>query len=254
MANVPAPPANVGVQPVGSQPAFGLAAEAGAVGAVGVGGAASAYGPTGGPGGLGPATAAGAGAGMPMAQGFGLAAETQASAAPVTQAGGFGLAAETQQGAAAAAGPQAGGFGLAAEVQQVPPAGLPPLAPQTAPVNTAAQPMQPMQPMQAPQPMPAATGNLDAAAQAQARPASFFARASAAARGAQANRPPRIVRTSVALEIFLYFGAWFDVVYCVLTLLVFIYKGTQLPYPSDVYGTEVRLPSGRGGKADPSLH
>jgi hypothetical protein len=44
--------------------------------------------------------------------------------------------------------------------------------------------------------------------------------------GLQARKPRRRVLTSLALQIFIYFGAWWDVFYYILNILVFVYKGT----------------------------
>lgn len=39
------------------------------------------------------------------------------------------------------------------------------------------------------------------------------------------KKPKRRVLTSLALQVFIYFGAWWDVFYYVLNILVFVYKG-----------------------------
>ncbi|KXZ56115.1 hypothetical protein GPECTOR_2g998 [Gonium pectorale] len=38
--------------------------------------------------------------------------------------------------------------------------------------------------------------------------------------------------------IFIYFGGWWDVVYYILNILVFVYKGVQLPYPNRNFAME----------------
>lgn len=42
----------------------------------------------------------------------------------------------------------------------------------------------------------------------------------------QNKKPKRKVLTSLALQIFIYFGAWWDVFYYIVNILVFVYKGT----------------------------
>ena len=49
------------------------------------------------------------------------------------------------------------------------------------------------------------------------------------------------VLTSLPLEILYYFGGWYDVFFWVLTLLVFIYKGTQLCLHDTYFSQEQRL-------------
>ncbi|KAK3251089.1 hypothetical protein CYMTET_39564 [Cymbomonas tetramitiformis] len=44
--------------------------------------------------------------------------------------------------------------------------------------------------------------------------------------------------TSLGLEVLYYFGGWYDVFYVLLQFLVFIYKGLELPYPSNNYEVE----------------
>uniref|UniRef100_A0A7S0T2H8 Transmembrane protein 216 n=1 Tax=Mantoniella antarctica TaxID=81844 RepID=A0A7S0T2H8_9CHLO len=43
---------------------------------------------------------------------------------------------------------------------------------------------------------------------------------------------------SLSLEVFLYFGKLWDVVFWVLTFLLFVYKGVKLPYPPGAYQLE----------------
>ncbi len=43
--------------------------------------------------------------------------------------------------------------------------------------------------------------------------------------GITAKKPRRRVLTSLSLQIFLFFGSWWDVFYYVLNILVFVYKG-----------------------------
>lgn len=38
-------------------------------------------------------------------------------------------------------------------------------------------------------------------------------------------RPTRRVLTSLAFQIFIYFGVWWDVIYYVINIMVFVYKG-----------------------------
>ncbi|GAQ91181.1 hypothetical protein KFL_007390050 [Klebsormidium nitens] len=49
----------------------------------------------------------------------------------------------------------------------------------------------------------------------------------------------RQVLTSLTLEILFYFGKLYDYFYWILTLLIFIYKGSKLPYPKHVFGLEL---------------
>ncbi|GAX77664.1 hypothetical protein CEUSTIGMA_g5107.t1 [Chlamydomonas eustigma] len=55
---------------------------------------------------------------------------------------------------------------------------------------------------------------------------------------APAKKPKRKVLTSLTLQIFLYFGGWWDVFYYVLNILVFVYKGLTLPYPTRNFAME----------------
>lgn len=48
----------------------------------------------------------------------------------------------------------------------------------------------------------------------------------------QSKKPRRKVLTSLTLEIFIYFGGWFDLVYYILNILVFVYKGELLDLSS----------------------
>ncbi|KAK9830295.1 hypothetical protein WJX72_010842 [[Myrmecia] bisecta] len=48
----------------------------------------------------------------------------------------------------------------------------------------------------------------------------------------------RPVLTSLPLEILFYFGGWYDVLFWLLELAVFIYKGYALPYPSSNFAVE----------------
>mmetsp|Transcript_20029 Transcript_20029/g.63748 ORF Transcript_20029/g.63748 Transcript_20029/m.63748 type:complete len:95 (-) Transcript_20029:280-564(-) len=50
---------------------------------------------------------------------------------------------------------------------------------------------------------------------------------------------PRRVLTSLSLEVTLYFGGWYDIFYCLATLVVYIYKGSELPYPDSNFRMEV---------------
>mmetsp|Transcript_38346 Transcript_38346/g.95163 ORF Transcript_38346/g.95163 Transcript_38346/m.95163 type:complete len:135 (+) Transcript_38346:314-718(+) len=43
---------------------------------------------------------------------------------------------------------------------------------------------------------------------------------------------------SLLLEVFLYFGKLWDVVFWVLSFLIFVYKGAKLPYPDGAYEME----------------
>jgi transmembrane protein 216 len=51
--------------------------------------------------------------------------------------------------------------------------------------------------------------------------------------------PGRKVLTSLPLEILFYFGGLYDIIFFVLTFLLFLYKGYQLPYPGDHYEMEL---------------
>lgn len=57
-----------------------------------------------------------------------------------------------------------------------------------------------------------------------------------AAAGAGAAQRP--VLTSVVLQGALYFGKLYDVIYFVLSFLIFLYKGFTLPYPDHIFGME----------------
>ncbi|KAJ1629105.1 hypothetical protein T492DRAFT_1013096 [Pavlovales sp. CCMP2436] len=50
---------------------------------------------------------------------------------------------------------------------------------------------------------------------------------------------PQPMLSSLPLQVLLYFHGWFDVIYVVIVLLVYIFKGTRLPYPNDVLGLEI---------------
>lgn len=54
----------------------------------------------------------------------------------------------------------------------------------------------------------------------------------------QKPKPKRRVLTSLALQVFVFFGAWWDLFWFVLEILVFIWKGWTLPYPSRNFGFE----------------
>ena len=45
--------------------------------------------------------------------------------------------------------------------------------------------------------------------------------------------------SSLPLQVLLYFNGWFVLLYVVLELLEYIYKGTRLPYPDAVLGLEI---------------
>ena len=52
----------------------------------------------------------------------------------------------------------------------------------------------------------------------------------------------RTLIASVPLEILLHFGAYYDALFVLVTIGVFIYKGYYLPYPStSSFGTEISL-------------
>lgn len=55
---------------------------------------------------------------------------------------------------------------------------------------------------------------------------------------AQLQKPRRRVLTSLALQIFIFFGGWWDVAYYILNILVFVYKGLNLPYPTRNFAME----------------
>lgn len=48
----------------------------------------------------------------------------------------------------------------------------------------------------------------------------------------------RQVQTSLVLQVLLYFGGWWDVIFWIISLALFIYKGYTLPYPSNNFGVE----------------
>jgi len=75
-----------------------------------------------------------------------------------------------------------------------------------------------------PTPVPVPTAQAAAAAGQQLAP--------------QQKKPRRRVLTSLTLQIFIFFGAWWDVFYYVLNILVFVYKGVQLPYPKRNFDME----------------
>jgi transmembrane protein 216 len=45
--------------------------------------------------------------------------------------------------------------------------------------------------------------------------------------------------SSLPLQVLLYFHRWFDLLYVLVALLAYIFKGTRLPYPQDVLGLEI---------------
>eukprot|EP01112_Ceratiomyxa_fruticulosa_P009270 TRINITY_DN2417_c0_g1_i1.p1 TRINITY_DN2417_c0_g1~~TRINITY_DN2417_c0_g1_i1.p1 ORF type:complete len:141 (-),score=1.39 TRINITY_DN2417_c0_g1_i1:42-464(-) len=45
-------------------------------------------------------------------------------------------------------------------------------------------------------------------------------------------------RSSLPFQIFLYFHRWYTVVWLFVMVVVMIYKGVVLPYPSNIYGLE----------------
>ncbi|GFH30810.1 uncharacterized protein HaLaN_29732 [Haematococcus lacustris] len=57
-------------------------------------------------------------------------------------------------------------------------------------------------------------------------------------KGAQVKKPRRRVLTSLPLQVFIFFGGWWDVLYFVLNILTFVYKGVTLPYPQRNYVLE----------------
>lgn len=48
----------------------------------------------------------------------------------------------------------------------------------------------------------------------------------------QPQKPRRRVLTSLPLEVFIFFGIWWDVFYYILNILVFIYKGACARRPA----------------------
>ncbi|PNH04499.1 Transmembrane protein 216 [Tetrabaena socialis] len=52
------------------------------------------------------------------------------------------------------------------------------------------------------------------------------------------QKPRRRVLTSLGFQIFIYFGGWWDLAYYILNILVFVYKGLQLPYPTRNFALE----------------
>ncbi|GFR49327.1 hypothetical protein Agub_g11353 [Astrephomene gubernaculifera] len=54
----------------------------------------------------------------------------------------------------------------------------------------------------------------------------------------QPQKPRRRVLTSLGFQIFIFFGGWWDVAYYILNILVFVYKGLQLPYPNRNFSME----------------
>ncbi|KAG2426456.1 hypothetical protein HXX76_011687 [Chlamydomonas incerta] len=54
----------------------------------------------------------------------------------------------------------------------------------------------------------------------------------------QQQKPRRRVLTSLGFQIFIYFGGWWDAIYYILNILVFVYKGLQLPYPDQNFTME----------------
>ncbi|XRB10264.1 transmembrane protein [Pseudoscourfieldia marina] len=156
--------------------------------------------------------------------GPGLLPPMQQQPTAAATGGAYGLSAEMAGTSAPAAGVQGGAQG----------GPLPPMPP--------VQPTGQMPPVQQPtqqQPTTYAAQALPPQQQAQPVQTNTATQQQKQQQQFTAARASRAVRTSVPLEIFLYFGAWFDVIYCVLTFLIFLYKGTQLPYPGDAYSTEL---------------
>ncbi|KAI8468271.1 MAG: hypothetical protein J3K34DRAFT_523069 [Monoraphidium minutum] len=48
----------------------------------------------------------------------------------------------------------------------------------------------------------------------------------------------RPVLTSLPLQIFFYFGSWWDMMFWIISIAVFVYKGSVLPYPSGRFAAE----------------
>ncbi|GBF88318.1 transmembrane protein [Raphidocelis subcapitata] len=48
----------------------------------------------------------------------------------------------------------------------------------------------------------------------------------------------RPVLTSLPLQVFIYFGGWWDALFWVLSVALFIYKGLALPYPPGRFAAE----------------
>ena len=46
---------------------------------------------------------------------------------------------------------------------------------------------------------------------------------------AQPKKPRRRVLTSLTLEVFVYFGGWWDVFYYIVNIIVFVWKGERRP-------------------------
>ena len=51
--------------------------------------------------------------------------------------------------------------------------------------------------------------------------------------------PATQMLSSLPLQVLLYFNGWFDVLFFVVTIALYIYKGNALPYPSGVLGLEI---------------
>ncbi|KAG8462776.1 hypothetical protein KFE25_004752 [Diacronema lutheri] len=45
--------------------------------------------------------------------------------------------------------------------------------------------------------------------------------------------------SSLPLQVLLFFNGWYDLVYVVVALIEYIYKGSRLPYPASVLGLEI---------------
>lgn len=56
--------------------------------------------------------------------------------------------------------------------------------------------------------------------------------------GSGATRAARPMLASLPLEIFLVFGGWWDVLFWLVSIAVFIYKGIILPYPNSNFAVE----------------
>ena len=52
-------------------------------------------------------------------------------------------------------------------------------------------------------------------------------------------RRSSLTSSSLPLQILVYFDVYFSWLWFVLTLVLFIYKGDQFPYPSDILAAEV---------------